>query len=59
VLSVKMDTLTFQNLRISMVNKQQLAKEAQKQRLAEKKAAKLRKSSAPPPTADSLLSRIC
>jgi hypothetical protein len=53
VLSVKMDTFTFQNMRqISMVNKRKLAKEAKKQRLAEKKAAKLAKSGAPPPTAD-------
>ena len=41
VLTVKMDTFTFQNTRqASMVNKKKLAKEAKKKRLAEKKAAK-------------------
>jgi hypothetical protein len=41
VLSVKMDTFTFQNMRqLSMVNKKKLAKEERRKRLAEKKAAK-------------------
>jgi hypothetical protein len=41
VLSVKMDTFIFQNMRqLSMANKKKIAKEEKKKRLAEKKAAK-------------------
>jgi hypothetical protein len=43
VLTVKMDTFTFQNTRqASMVNKRKMAKEAKKKRLADRKAAKLK-----------------
>jgi hypothetical protein len=42
VLSVKMDTFTFQNMRqLAMVNKRKLAKEAKKRRAAQRKIAKL------------------
>jgi hypothetical protein len=58
VLSVKMDTFTFQNMRqLSMVNKKKLAKEERKKRLAERKAAKdaaaAASAAAPPPAAKS------
>jgi hypothetical protein len=50
ILSVKMDTFTFQNTRqLSMVNKRKMAKEERKRRLAERKAAKLAKSGGAPP----------
>jgi hypothetical protein len=50
VLSVKMDTFTFQNTRqLSMVNKRKMAKEERKRRLAERKAAKLAKAGGAPP----------
>jgi hypothetical protein len=49
VLTVKMDTYTFQNTRqLAMVNKRKMAKEARKRRIAERKAAKLAKAAGQP-----------
>jgi hypothetical protein len=51
VLSVKMDTFTFQNTRqLSMVNKRKMVKEAKRKRLADRKAAK--GGAAAPPAAE-------
>jgi hypothetical protein len=52
VLTVRMDTFTFQNTRqLAMLNKRRMAKEARKRRIAERKAAKLARAAAMPPPA--------